>query len=93
MKKFFPSEVTWTQPDGGLFLWVVLPEEMQSKNLLKKALEKKVAFVPGQTFSTDGKIDNTMRLNFSNASDENIEEGIKRLSEVIKDELKSNYSY
>jgi 2-aminoadipate transaminase len=90
MKKYLPSNVTWTEPDGGLFLWVTLPDNMDSKDLLKKAVAKKVAFVPGAAFATDGNIQNTMRLNFSNASDENIVEGIKRLGEVIKAEQNSN---
>ncbi|WP_455392465.1 aminotransferase-like domain-containing protein [[Eubacterium] cellulosolvens] len=88
MKKHLPAEVRWTNPEGGLFLWVILPDYMDSKELLKKAVEKKVAFVPGNSFSTDGNIRNTMRLNFSNASDENIVEGIRRLGEVIEDEIK-----
>jgi len=87
MKEHLPAEVTWTQPDGGLFLWVTLPPTMDTKELLKKAIENKVAFVPGNSFATDGNIKNTMRLNFSNESDENIVEGIKRLGEVIKNEL------
>jgi 2-aminoadipate transaminase len=90
MEKYLPSEAKWTHPEGGLFLWVTLPPEMDTKDLLLKAVDKKVAFVPGKTFSTDGNIKNTMRLNFSNASDENIVEGIKRLGEVIKTELINN---
>jgi 2-aminoadipate transaminase len=89
MQKYLPEQVEWTQPEGGLFLWVTLPEGMDSRDLLKKAIEKKVAFVPGNSFSTDGNILNSMRLNFSNASDENIVEGIKRLGEVIKAEIES----
>lgn len=87
MKKYLPAEVTWTQPDGGLFLWVTLPLGMDTKELLKKAVDNKVAFVPGNSFATDGNIKNSMRLNFSNETDENIVEGIKRLGEVIKNEL------
>ena len=90
LKKYLPETVTWTEPEGGLFLWLTLPEEMNSKNLLKSAIEQKVAFVPGATFATDGNILNTMRLNFSNASDENIVEGIKRLGTVINAELGKN---
>ena len=90
MQKYLPSGVKWTIPDGGLFLWVTLPEGMNSKDLLKKAIDKKVAFVPGNSFSTDGNIENSMRLNFSNASDENIVEGIKRLGEVISAEMQKS---
>jgi 2-aminoadipate transaminase len=90
IEKYFPPGVKWTKPDGGLFLWITLPDGHDSKELLKKAVDKKVAFVPGNSFATDGNIKNTMRLNFSNASDENIVEGIKRLGEVIKTELDIN---
>jgi len=88
MDKYFPAEVTWTRPDGGLYLWVILPKWIDTKELLRKAVEKKVAFIPGHVFATDVKIQNTLRLNFSCESDENIEEGIKRLGEVIAAELK-----
>jgi 2-aminoadipate transaminase len=90
LERYFPPGVKWTKPDGGLFLWVSLPDGHNSKELLKKAVDKKVAFVPGNSFATDGNIKNTMRLNFSNASDENIVEGIKRLGEVIRTELEIN---
>jgi len=88
MKRYFPSRITWTQPDGGLFLWVTLPKGIDTKELLNKVIEKKVAFVPGHVFTTDTNIQNTMRLNFSCEPDKNIEEGIKRLGEVIAAELK-----
>jgi 2-aminoadipate transaminase len=90
MSKYLPSETKWTKPDGGLFLWVTLPDNIDTRDLLKKAVEKKVAFVPGTAFACDGNIKNTMRINFSNASDENIVEGIKRLGQVIKEELANN---
>ena len=90
MEKYLPKGVSWTKPDGGLFIWVTLPKNMNSKNLLKNAIEQKVAFVPGQAFATDNNISNTLRLNFSNASDENIVEGIKRLGRVINTELEKN---
>ena len=89
MEKYLPAGVSWTRPDGGLFLWVTLPESMDSKSLLRNAIEKKVAYVPGESFSTDGNIKNTLRLNFSNATDENIVEGIKRLGEVIQVEVEN----
>lgn len=88
MDKYFPAEVTWIRPDGGLYLWVTMPQGMDTKELLRKAVEKKVAFIPGHVFATDIKIQNTFRLNFSCESDENIEEGIKRLGEVTAEELK-----
>ncbi len=83
MKEFFPESVKWTKPEGGLFLWVMLPEGVNSADLFKPAIEEKVAFVPGKPFHPDGSGANTMRLNFSNASPENIREGIKRLGRVF----------
>lgn len=83
MKEFFPDTVKWTKPDGGLFLWVMLPEGVNSADLFKPAIEEKVAFVPGKPFHPDGSGLNTMRLNFSNATPENIREGIKRLGRVF----------
>jgi len=83
MKEFFPDTITWTKPDGGLFLWVRLPEGTDAGSLFKKAIEEKVAFVPGKPFHPDGSGANTLRLNFSCASLENIHEGIKRLGRVF----------
>ncbi len=83
MKRHFPESVTWNRPSGGMFLWVKLPEGKDARELLKLCLERNVAFVPGQEFFPDGSGENTIRLNFSNASTENIEEGIKRMGEVF----------
>ena len=87
MEQHFPEEVKWTKPEGGLFLWVELPRGMNSAELLDKAIEKKVAYVPGSPFYAQTKGENTMRLNFSNASPEKIVEGIRRLGQVIKENL------
>jgi len=87
MEQYFPEEVNWTKPEGGLFLWVELPRGMNSAELLDKAIEKKVAYVPGSPFYAQTKGENTMRLNFSNASPEKIVEGIRRLGQVIKENL------
>lgn len=83
MSEFFPETVTWTKPDGGLFLWVRLPEHADATQLFNEAIEEKVAYVPGKPFHPDGSGGNTLRLNFSNASLENIHEGIKRLGRVF----------
>lgn len=80
----FPEGVTWTRPKGGLFLWLTFPESMDAADILKAAVEQKVAFVPGQSFFADGGGRNTARLNFSNATPEMIEEGIKRLARCLK---------
>jgi 2-aminoadipate transaminase len=78
-----PNDVTWTRPAGGMFLMVYLPEGMNAEAVLKVAIEKKVAFVPGQPFFPKGGGENTMRLNFASPKTEEIEEGIKRLAEAI----------
>lgn len=83
MSREFPSEFCWTKPQGGLFLWVTLPERMDATVILEKAIANKVAFVPGSAFYPDGCGQNTFRLNFSNAQPEQIEQGIKRLGEVL----------
>ncbi len=85
MEKYFPKEVSWTEPGGGLFLWVTLPEYIDTKEMFEDAIEQNVAYVIGSAFM-GGK--NTMRINFSYPSDEDIEEGVKRLAKVIKSRLK-----
>ncbi|KDR96365.1 2-aminoadipate transaminase [Peptoclostridium litorale DSM 5388] len=84
MKEEFPEGVKWTYPEGGLFTWVVLPEHINARDLLKKCLEEKVAFVPGGAFFPNGGNENTFRLNYSNAPEEKLEEGMKRLAKAIK---------
>lgn len=84
MEKYFPSTVTYTRPHGGMFLWVTLPEGVSAMELFPKALEKKVAFVPGDPFYIQVKDVNTMRLNYTNADCETISEGIRRLGELLK---------
>lgn len=84
MKEHFPPGVTWTCPKGGLFLWVRMPEHVDSQALLDVAVEEKVAFVPGSAFYPDDRLGrNCMRLNFSNAKPEMIQEGIKRLGQAM----------
>jgi 2-aminoadipate transaminase len=84
LKEHMPSGVSWTEPEGGLFLWIRLPEHMNATELFPKAIEQKVAYVVGSAFHCNGKGHNTMRLNFSYATEEQIEEGIKRLATMIK---------
>lgn len=84
MEEYFPPGVTWTRPQGGLFLWVRMPEHVDSEELLKVAVEEKVAFVPGVAFYPDGKEGhNCMRLNFSYAKPEMSREGIRRLGQAM----------
>jgi len=87
MQEHFPPGVTWTKPEGGLFMWAVTPETVDTMKLLQSAVEKKVAFVPGSVFYPDEDGQNTMRLNFSNANPEMIKEGIKRLGRVLEDQI------
>ncbi len=90
MDRYFPAEVRWTRPQGGLFLWVILPEGTDCMELLKAATEEKVAFIPGTAFYPDGKSGhNTFRLTFATASPEMIEEGIRRLGKAIEGQLAS----
>lgn len=84
MRKYFPTTVGYTEPRGGMFLWVTLPDGMSAMSLFPKALENKVAFVPGDPFYVDRKDANTMRLNFTNADCATIEEGIRRLGAILK---------
>jgi len=87
LQEHMPAGVKWTHPSGGLFLWVTLPENVDAKDLFKEALEKKVAFVIGAPFFPQGGGENTMRLNFSNAAPEKINEGISRLGDSVKNYL------
>jgi 2-aminoadipate transaminase len=84
MKSTFPEGVTWTRPQGGLFLWVTLPEYMDAAQILPAAVENKVAFVPGSPFFPAGGGENTLRLNYSNATDDGIREGMARLGKTLK---------
>ncbi len=82
---YLPEGVTWTNPEGGLFLFVTLPEWMDAEELFLTAVENNVAFVIGKVFHCDDSGKNTMRINFSYASKEEIVEGVKRLGKAIKD--------
>lgn len=86
MEETFPEDISFTRPEGGMFLWATLPEKMSSLDLFNRAIALKVAFVPGQAFYADGGGSNTMRLNFSNSDNERIAEGIERLAKAIKEE-------
>ena len=87
MKKYFPEGITFTYPEGGLFTWVTLPEGMDAKELMPKVLAKNVAYVPGGPFYPHGGNANHFRLNYSNMPEDRIVEGIKRLADVLKEEL------
>ncbi|MBR6646231.1 MAG: PLP-dependent aminotransferase family protein [Clostridia bacterium] len=85
MDKCFPKSVTYTRPEGGIFIWVTLPEGTDTLSLMQEAVEKKVAFVPGNTFMTDiEKPCNSFRLNYSTMPDEKIIKGIEILGDLLK---------
>jgi len=92
MDRYFPPEVDWTQPEGGLFLWGTIPEELDSADVLKDAIKRNVAFVPGGPFHPNGGGNNTMRINFSYCTPEKIIEGIKRLGDVLHERIKKPVS-
>ena len=84
MDKYMPKNTSWTKPEGGMFVWVTLPEGMDGAELLARSIAtEKVAFVPGKAFFADGSNANTLRMSFSCANEAMIEEGIKRLGRLI----------
>jgi len=87
LEDYMPEGTHWTKPKGGLFLWVALPKGYDTTKIFPKAIEEKVAYVPGAPFHPNGGGENTMRLNFSASKPEQILEGIQRLSKVIKASL------
>ena len=88
IRRYFPDGVGYTEPEGGMFLWITLPEGFSSIELFEVAIEKKVAFVPGNPFYTyDIKDTNNLRLNFSSVDEKMIETGIRRLAEAINEVL------
>jgi len=89
LEKYMPKDagIDWTHPQGGLFLWITLPDSLDAEELFPKAVEKKVAYVMGPAFHFDRSGKNTMRLNFSYPSEEQIDEGIRRLADLFKEVL------
>ncbi len=87
MDEMFPPEVHWTRPAGGMFLWGIMPEGVNAADVLKVALERKVAFVPGGAFHANGGGLNTMRINFSYCKPAVIREGITRLGQTLKEAI------
>ena len=85
MEEYFPKNIKFTYPKGGMFTWVTLPEGKSSVKLFEKAIAKNVAFVPGDPFYVNEHDVNTLRLNYTNSDESAIKEGIKRLSESIKE--------
>ena len=89
MDEYFPENVSYTRPDGGIFLWVTLPEGIDTQDIFKECIDKGVAFVPGSTCMVDIEAKcNCLRLNYSTMADDKIEEGIKILADVLKKYVK-----
>ncbi len=89
LEKYMPADegITWTRPEGGLFLWLRLPAGIDTEEMFPRALEQKVAYVIGNAFYIDGRGGNEMRLSFSLGTEAEIEEGIKRLARVVREEI------
>lgn len=87
LAEHLPQDASWTRPQGGLFLWATLPDEIDTTDLLARALSRNVAFVPGRAAFLDGRGGSSMRLNFSGSSDDDIREGVRRIGEVVTEQL------
>lgn len=87
LAEHFPRESTWTHPDGGLFIWATLPDYIDTTDLLARALQENVAFVPGRAAYLDGRGGSSMRLNFSGVGDDDIREGIRRIGKVVREQV------
>jgi len=85
--EFFPAEASYYKPEGGLFLWVLLPEGLDAMEMLPEAAANNVAYVPGQPFFVDGRGANTLRMSFASVPPDIIGEGVRRVGEVIKARL------
>ena len=87
LAEHFPREARWTHPQGGLFIWATLPDYIDTTDLLARALEEHVAFVPGRAAYVDGRGGSAMRLNFSGVGEDEIREGIRRIGEVVREQV------
>jgi 2-aminoadipate transaminase len=83
----FGPESRWTHPEGGIFIWVTLPDYIDTTDLLARALDQHVAFVPGRAAFLDGRGASSMRLNFSGVGEADIREGIRRIGEVVREQV------
>lgn len=87
LAEHFPREATWTEPAGGLFIWARLPDYIDTTDLLARALRENVAFVPGRAAYLDGRGGSEMRLNFSGVGEDDIREGVRRIGEVVREQV------
>jgi len=87
LAEHFPREAEWTHPEGGLFIWATMPDYIDTTDLLVRALDQQVAFVPGRAAFLDGRGGSSMRLNFSGVDEDLIREGVRRLGEVVHEQV------
>ena len=87
LAEHFPREADWTRPQGGLFIWARMPDYIDTTDLLARALQEQVAFVPGRAAYVDGRGGSAMRLNFSGIDEDGIREGIRRIGEVVREQV------
>src|SRR5438128_2754403 len=87
LAEFFPHEAEWTRPAGGLFIWATLPDFIDTTDLLARALQANVAFVPGEGAYMDGRGRSSMRLNFSGVDEDEIREGVRRIGEIVQEQV------
>ena len=81
------TQPQWTQPQGGLFIWATLPDYIDTTDLLARALQENVAFVPGRAAYLDGRGGSEMRLNFSGVGDDDLREGVRRIGKVVREQV------
>ncbi len=87
LAEHFPREAEWTHPQGGLFIWATMPDYIDTTDLLARALREHVAFVPGRAAFVDGRGGSAMRLNFSGVDEDAIREGVRRIGEVVREQV------
>ena len=87
LAEYLPREASWTRPEGGLFIWATMPDYIDTTDLLARALRERVAFVPGRAAYLDGRGGSAMRLNFSGVGEDVIREGVRRIGEVVREQV------
>jgi 2-aminoadipate transaminase len=87
LERHFPEQAEWTRPAGGLFIWATLPDFIDTTDLLARALQANVAFVPGEGAYMDGRGRSSMRLNFSGVDEDEIREGVRRIGEIVQEQV------
>jgi 2-aminoadipate transaminase len=90
IKRYFPDNIKFTNPEGGLFTWIELPDGISAREILDKCLERKIAFVPGGSFFPNENKENTLRINYSNMPEDRIEKGLRIIGEVVKEYIRES---